>query len=579
MPQDESILILSGPLQGRRVPIAQHLSIGRSPESDLRLADIQTSRMHAVIERTPAGTIIRDIGSNNGTFVGEHSIDECLLSNGDIIQVGQTRFRFERGAAPPQSLPRRTEASSVRFEQAAGDALHTSSVDKVYKRFFETPSHDSTVEKLRTAQDRLAAVYRANQIISSERDLKSLFHQVMEQIFSLIPAHNGIILLKEEESGELITEYIEAKAEDAEMVISSTIVERAIDDREAVMMRDSALESGSSILGQSISSAMCAPLLHHDEVLGVLYVDTRGTSVAFAEGDLELLVALSGPTAIAIKNAQYTEMRERYVQMLERSYDDTLILLANAVELRDHYTIGHNWRVSNYAGAMAKKLGWNKEKVKQAQMGGVLHDIGKIAIDDAILRKPAQLTDDEYEKMKVHPERGARMLEDVAFLQPIIPYCLYHHERYDGTGYPFGLGREQIPIEGRLMAVADSFDAMTSHRPHCRGTDAEIAIRAIDRGKGTQFDPLCAEALIACFREGRISQILQHYAKDEQSIACPFCSTFIRIPEGTDVGNTFHCQVCHRLVRLQQRNEAFFGELVAELSSNRENSPQAGRTT
>jgi putative nucleotidyltransferase with HDIG domain len=197
--------------------------------------------------------------------------------------------------------------------------------------------------------------------------------------------------------------------------------------------------------------------------LGVVYVDTRGTTHAFTQSDLELLVALAGPAAIAIKNAQY-------VAMLERAYHDTLIVLANAIELRDHYTVGHTWRVTNFAKEIARVLGWDEERIQQTEMGGVLHDVGKIAVDNAILSKPGRLTDEEYEKMKVHPERGARMMEDVGFLKPVIPYCLYHHERYDGKGYPFGLSGESIPLEGRLIAVADTFDAMTSHRPYRRVT-------------------------------------------------------------------------------------------------------------
>ncbi|HEO72442.1 MAG TPA: HD domain-containing protein [Candidatus Hydrogenedentes bacterium] len=164
----------------------------------------------------------------------------------------------------------------------------------------------------------------------------------------------------------------------------------------------------------------------------------------------------------------------------------------------------------------------------------------------------------------MHPERGANLVADIVFLKPVAPYCLYHHERYDGKGYPYGKRGEDIPIEGRLMAVADAFDAMTSHRPNRRGLDPEVAIRAIEQGKGTQFDPACADALVACYREGKIAQILQSYDTDERSIACPFCSTFIRIPENVRVNDVVSCQVCWHRVRLRERNAAYFGELVGE---------------
>ncbi|NJL73482.1 MAG: HD domain-containing protein [Candidatus Competibacteraceae bacterium] len=245
---------------------------------------------------------------------------------------------------------------------------------------------------------------------------------------------------------------------------------------------DDRFESGASIISQNISSAMCVPLNYQAERLGVIYVDTRGTTNAFVNTDLELLVALAAPSAIAIKNAQY-------VNMLERSYQDTLTALANAVELRDHYTVGHTWRVTNFALEMARELGWNEDKLREVQMGGVLHDVGKIAIPDAILGKTSKLTDEEYAVIKIHPEKGAQLLQDIERLHPLIPYCLYHHERYDGRGYPYGLGGDDIPLEGRLLAVADTFDALTSSRPYRKGLDPDVAIAEVERCKGSQFDP------------------------------------------------------------------------------------------
>ncbi|MDQ1257581.1 MAG: hypothetical protein QG656_2187, partial [Candidatus Hydrogenedentes bacterium] len=297
---------------------------------------------------------------------------------------------------------------------------------------------------------------------------------------------------------------------------------------------------------------------------GALYVDTRGTVISFGQSDLELLVALAGPAAIAIRNAQHEHEREQYVKLLERSYDDTLIVLADAIELRDHYTVGHTWRVSNFAVEIARQMGWTEDRVKLAQMGGIVHDVGKIAIDNAILSKPGRLTPEEYEAMKVHPERGARIMEDVSFLKPVVPFCLYHHEWYDGRGYPCGLKGAAIPIEGRLMAVADTFDAMTSHRPHREGIEPELALKEIIDGKGTQFDPVCVDALVACYGDGKLDRILKGSPKDGHSIACPFCSTFIPIPEGVHASEMFHCEVCRRRVRLVRQEDAYAGELVSE---------------
>ena len=568
---EQQVVVLSGGLQGQTFPIRGKLTIGRNPDSSLQLDDLQVSRRHAVIEQTASGTIVRDLGSGNGTYIDDRRILEYRLSDGDIVRIGQVALRFEGQpsaagvvAAPTQRVAGEPTMSGVRFNPEVEGTLTASSVDNVRETFFQAPDLAATMEQLRNAQKRLAAVYQANQIFSSERDLKKLFARVMDQIFSLMAAHNGVILLKDEKTGELLTEYVKSESGDAEVVISSTIVNRAATQNEAIITLNAAddarFESGMSIITQNISSAMCTPLTHLDETLGVLYVDTRGTTHAFDDSDRQLLVALAGGAAIAIKNAQY-------VTILERAYQDTLIVLANAIEMRDHYTVGHTWRVTNFAVQMAAKLGWNDEQIKLTQRGGVLHDVGKIAVDNAILSKPGRLTDEEYEKMKVHPERGARMLQDVDFLKRIIPFCLYHHERYDGQGYPYGLKGEDIPVEGRLIAVADTFDAMTSNRPYRKGLTPDAAIAEIEKGKGTQFDPVCADALVACYREGKVDRIFQDYMKSEKSIACPFCSTYINIPEGANVGDVFECQVCHRPVRLTMQNEAYYGELLAQTES------------
>lgn len=552
----ERLVVLTGPLKDRTFEIVGAVSVGRSPDNVMHLDDLQVSRKHAIIERDGRGVILRDLGSGNGTFVAGRRVLEYKLAPGDIIKIGQQDIRFEQELAKDEASD-----SGVRFDSGAtAGKVEAAKAAEVYATFFSAPEGAADNQQLEQMRKRLGAIYAANQIIASERDLNKLFERVMDQIFQLVPAHNGVILLEDKARGELITEYVKSGSAHDQIVISSSIVTRAYKDGEAVITFDAADDSrfgaGASIIQQNISSAMCVPLQHQDETLGVIYVDTRGTTDAFVNTDVELLVAIAGPSAVAIKNAQY-------VRMVEQAYSDTLIALANAIELRDHYTVGHTWRVTNFSMEIAQELNWAPEKIKEVQMGGVLHDVGKIAVEDAILRKPGHLTDEEYAKIKIHPEAGARLLQDITFLHPLIPYCLYHHERIDGKGYPYGLKGDQIPLEGRLVAVADTFDALTSNRPYRKGLPPEVAIAEIEKGRGTQFDPQCADALISAWRKGKIDRILQdYYSKDEKSIACPFCSTHIRLPEGSKLGDEFECEVCHRQIKLQEKNDAYFGELL-----------------
>ena len=204
-----------------------------------------------------------------------------------------------------------------------------------------------------------------------------------------------------------------------------------------------------------------------------------------------------------------TQALLRKSEDLRRAYIDTLNVIANSIEAKDSYTLGHTWRVSRYAQEIALELGWPRSRLEEIQMGGVLHDIGKIGIPDEILKKPAQLSVEEYDVMKRHPEIGARLLEGIEFLAPIIPYILHHQERFDGRGYPDGLRGEEIPEEGRLMAVADTFDAMTSTRVYRPRRSPEIACDEIRRFSGTQFDPRMVDAFFRAYDKGKIDEILR----------------------------------------------------------------------
>ena len=139
-------------------------------------------------------------------------------------------------------------------------------------------------------------------------------------------------------------------------------------------------------------------------------------------------------------------------------------------------------------------------------MGGILHDIGKIGVPDAVLNKAETLTSEEFEIMKQHPICGAKILEGISFLAPAVPYILYHHERFDGKGYPFGLRNDQIPIQGRLMAVVDTFDAMTSDRPYRKAKSFKMALKEIRECAGTQFDPNVAKLFLNAWDKGLIDK-------------------------------------------------------------------------
>jgi putative two-component system response regulator len=187
--------------------------------------------------------------------------------------------------------------------------------------------------------------------------------------------------------------------------------------------------------------------------------------------------------------SRLSRSQELLLAQLQQAYESSLIMLANAIELRDHYTRGHVERVRDHAVAIAKHQGWTDAQLNHLKYGSILHDIGKIHIMENVLSKPGPLNDTEWEEMKNHPVVGMEMVKNIPFLAPAIPVILHHHERWDGHGYPYGLAGEQIPRAARIVAVADSLDAMISSRNYREALTPEQAYKEILRCSGRHYDP------------------------------------------------------------------------------------------
>jgi response regulator RpfG family c-di-GMP phosphodiesterase len=205
--------------------------------------------------------------------------------------------------------------------------------------------------------------------------------------------------------------------------------------------------------------------------------------------------------AVKKENLRYRYYLEeevaRKTEDIRRSYLDIVRAFAGSVESRDPYTGGHTKRVSEIAVLLSAGLGLDEAKQAEVRIGGILHDIGKIGIADGILRKPGKLSEEEFREIRKHPLIGRDIIRDINSMKPMEPYIFCHHERFDGRGYPQGLGGERIPLEGRILAVADALDAMLSHRIYRTRMSLEDARREIVAHSGSQFDP----AVVAVFEE------------------------------------------------------------------------------
>jgi putative two-component system response regulator len=207
----------------------------------------------------------------------------------------------------------------------------------------------------------------------------------------------------------------------------------------------------------------------------------------------ELLIAISSK----LKRAEQLAL----VQM-QKAYKESLSVLANAIEARDAYTRGHVERVSQYALAIGRQLQLIDQALDVLEFGAILHDIGKIAVPESILAKPGPLSESERREIRQHPVTGAHMLKDMSYVAVAIPAVHHHHEHYDGSGYPDGLAGEAIPLEARIVAVADALDAITTSRPYREARPFEAATTEILRQSGKQFDPIVVSALQGLWQAG-----------------------------------------------------------------------------
>ena len=249
------------------------------------------------------------------------------------------------------------------------------------------------------------------------------------------------------------------------------------------------------LIKRGFISQIRVPLVIKGEVVGVLTVGARRAS-AFTPEDLSTLEKMGSQISVALQNAQQ-------LKDLEELFFGTVKSLSSAIDAKSPWTAGHSERVTRYALDIGKEVGLTKEELRDLELAGLLHDIGKIATYDILLDKPGKLEPDEIEIVRRHPVKGADILGPIKKFRNIIPAIRHHHENYDGTGYPDGPKGETIPIMARILSVADTVDAMGADRPYRNGKPMEAIIAELKRCSGTQFDPKVVEAFLSLInREG-----------------------------------------------------------------------------
>ena len=491
---------INGDVEGKTWDSNSLLRAGRLATLEIVLEDSSVSRRHAEVRATDHGWRVRDLGSTNGTFIngtritpGEHPVRPH-----DIIRFGNVTIVVD-------SLQevRKEDEHACPIENMQVAALGNQSWEEAFSFAFATNESPQ-------AGDQLQALLRAGHHLVHLESEEELLHTILRDAVTTLKAQRGAIVLADGPDGPLRLRALDTGKNHiaSRTAFSQSLAQRCFSQGRSILCcsieDDPELVGARSIAEGTMSSVLCVLLRTPRKRVGVLHLDRGPMEEPFTKNDMDLADALAAHVSAGIECAQ----------LLRRQQDlffATINMLAQAVEMRDAYTYGHTMRVTEYSILLATALELSPADVRLIRIGTPLHDIGKIGIPDAILCKPGKLTPQEYEIMKTHALKGAKILEPVAELAEAIPIVRSHHERWDGGGYPDATAGDKTHRLARIVAVADAFDAMTSDRPYKKGMAHDAAFDEVLRQRSKQFDPVAADAFLAIRQ--RIIQEMQSETK------------------------------------------------------------------
>ncbi|HZU36641.1 MAG TPA: HD domain-containing phosphohydrolase [Gemmataceae bacterium] len=487
------------------------LRTGRLETLEVVLDDASVSRRHAEVRATDKGWHVRDMGSTNGTFLNGMRLGgtERRLRPRDLLQCGKITLIVDMLDETNENENASNEGLTVEASTCCSweDALNGLAFD---------------THRCPRPGEQLAVLLRASHHLGHLESEDELLHSILNDAVSALDAQHGAIVLTDSPGGELRLRAVATGRNEpmGRTTFSQKLAQRAFTRGESILYGsvgdDPELAGAQSIHEGAMASVLCVLLRTPRKRLGVLHLDRSYFQKPFTADDLHLADALAASVSAGIESAQLLrKQRDLFL--------NTITLLAQAVELRDEYTGGHTFRVTNYARMLGQQLNLSAPDLHLIRIGTPLHDIGKIGIDDAILRKPGKLTPEEFKIMQSHTVKGAAILATVPDLAPVIPIVRSHHEKWNGTGYPDGLAGEAIPQLARIVAVADAFDAMTTNRSYRRGMPAEAAFAEVERLAGIQFDPEASKVFL-----GMRSRIIE-----EMGNSAPLESASVVLPGAT----------------------------------------------
>lgn len=349
---------------------------------------------------------------------------------------------------------------------------------------------ESLSGQLANTYEELSLIYRLSSGMKVNRGPGEFFKQACLDVMDVVDVRGmGVVLRSDSlEHRDPVLYGQTSLPPGAVHKLADQLIDKLTARKAALVINDLSRDSTFSWIANHARGLLAVPLQRDEQVLGSLFCFDKQDG-DFDSVDAKLLTSIANESAIYLQNAiLFEDVRGLMMGLLHS--------LVSAVDAKDAYTCGHSERVALMARELAQMADIPAATVERVYMAGLLHDVGKIGVPEAVLQKPGKLTAEEFDLMKQHPEIGARILRDVRQLEDVIPGVMHHHERWDGRGYPSKLAAENIPLLGRIICLADCFDAMTSNRTYRRALPFEVAMMEIRSGAGSQFDPYLADAFI-----------------------------------------------------------------------------------
>ena len=490
-PNRATLRCLSGPMKEQVffIPDGTVCEIGRAESADININDKSVSRRHCRVFPTGDGGFeITDLNSSNGTRVNDKKVDNIRLNDGDLIHFGSVLFVFNK---KPVTATIFSEDTTIDLENAIRRRFQPGAAQSLSEGGGET-----------TAQKGLNAVCALSETFRGRVSQVEIAAATIKKALEVTGMERAAVVLKKNAAGEMEVVHSESTIDESAggFQVSGSIAGEAIAKNESLLvfdaMTDDRFNAGHSIISGGIRSVYCVPIGDEASVFGVLYVDTISGVRRDGPEWLSILSTLGHQAGVAFERAWL-------VDDLQALFTGAMRSMIRSLEARDEYTSGHAKRVTLLALQLADSLSVSRDERDALELGGLMHDIGKIGIRDVVLSKPGKLTEEEFEFIKEHPVIGTEILGRMPNLSRLVPLkdvvsvVRSHHERPDGKGYPDGLSGSNISRAAKILSIADVWDALTTDRPYRPGMSRDKAWTIMDDGSGNQFDA----DFLACFRE------------------------------------------------------------------------------